>query len=116
MYYTDSRSVQCGKAPYRAVTGTWTARYRAASPKIDHRQLILVVGGRLREKKGRRRKGKEKTEEEEKKNLLSTCRPRPRAVATLAPAPWPPFPAAAFSPARGVGTSPRAVTGLADFA
>ncbi|RWW04642.1 hypothetical protein GW17_00032124 [Ensete ventricosum] len=110
------------------VTNTWTARYRAVPPKIDRRRSIsavgrrqsispvggrlkkkstvddrlreklivakLIVDGRLRKKKGRRGK------EEKKKRRI----PRPRAVTAHGS----PALAAAFSPARGDGASPRA--------
>ncbi|RRT73757.1 hypothetical protein B296_00007495, partial [Ensete ventricosum] len=63
-------------------TPATTTRYWVVPPKIDRRQLISAVGGRLREKsivggqlrekKGRRRRRRKKKKEEEEKNLLST--------------------------------------------
>ncbi|RRT45934.1 hypothetical protein B296_00054794 [Ensete ventricosum] len=50
------------KTGYTCVAGTRTTRYRAIPPKIDRRRSISIVGGRLREKKGRRRVKEEKTE------------------------------------------------------
>ncbi|RRT67544.1 hypothetical protein B296_00024819, partial [Ensete ventricosum] len=59
--------------------------------KIDYRRSILavndrlreksIVGGRLREKNGRRsRRGKEEIRREEEEDLISRCRPRPHVV------------------------------------
>ncbi|RZS02739.1 hypothetical protein BHM03_00032853 [Ensete ventricosum] len=54
---------------YRQSIATRIARYRAVSPKS-------TVGGRLREKKGRRRR----RGEDDDIYLLSSHRPRPRAI------------------------------------
>ncbi|RRT36599.1 hypothetical protein B296_00057774 [Ensete ventricosum] len=66
--------------------------------KIDRRQSILAVGGRLREKKERRRGEEERS---------TSCRRGRRVVAALAHESSPPLPAGDFSPARGDETSPR---------
>ncbi|RWV82370.1 hypothetical protein GW17_00056135 [Ensete ventricosum] len=76
---------------YRSVTDTRTIHYQVVLPKIDRWRSIStvdsrlrkksIVGGRLREKRGRRRRGKKEKKEGEKKNLLSTRRPRPYVVA-----------------------------------
>ncbi|RWW32623.1 hypothetical protein GW17_00002681 [Ensete ventricosum] len=98
--------------PVHQVTGTRIVCYPAVPPKIDHRQSISAVGGRLREKstvggrlrekstigdrlrekKGRRRRGGEER---------STSFPHVVLART------PSLPAGAFSPAQGDGTSPR---------
>ncbi|RRT62797.1 hypothetical protein B296_00003973 [Ensete ventricosum] len=57
--------------PVCHVAGTRTARYRAVPPKIDCRQSISTVDGRLREKKGRRRRGKE--EKKRKEEYIFPC-------------------------------------------
>ncbi|RWW65581.1 hypothetical protein BHE74_00027107 [Ensete ventricosum] len=78
------------------VAGTWTTRYRTVPQKIDRRQSISAVGGRLREestvgdrlseKKGRRRRGKEEKRKEKKKEyLVPMHRRRPHAILARMP-------------------------------
>ncbi|RWV83402.1 hypothetical protein GW17_00054993 [Ensete ventricosum] len=90
--------------PVRQVVGTRTARYRAVPPKIDRRQSISVVGGRLKgeidrrrsiegeidrrrsieREKGRKKKKRKKKKKKEKRRKKTY---RPRAVLTRAPSP-----------------------------
>ncbi|RWV99448.1 hypothetical protein GW17_00037642 [Ensete ventricosum] len=87
--------------PVRQVAGTWTARYRAVPPKIDHRQSISAVDVRLKREIDRRRsiegeidrrrsierekgrkKKRKKMKKKEKKRKNTYC---PRAVLARAP-------------------------------
>ncbi|RWW28589.1 hypothetical protein GW17_00006925, partial [Ensete ventricosum] len=81
--------------PVRQVTGTRTARYWAVLSKIDFRQPIEEEIDRRRsieEEKGKKKRKRKKKEEGKKKYLARS----------------PSSPAAAFSPTRGDGASPRA--------
>ncbi|RWW04828.1 hypothetical protein GW17_00031928 [Ensete ventricosum] len=77
-----------------------TARYRAVPSKIDRRRSI-------EEEKGKKKRKRKKKEEGKKEYLARApsslaCRHRPRVACASS------LPAAAFSPARGDGVSPRA--------
>ncbi|RWW30927.1 hypothetical protein GW17_00004472, partial [Ensete ventricosum] len=78
--------------PVRQVAGTRTIRYRMVPPKIDRRQSISVVGGRLREKsdqiegeKGKKKKRKRRKRIGEEENLPGSPARRRRPWVTRAP-------------------------------
>ncbi|RRT36810.1 hypothetical protein B296_00051932 [Ensete ventricosum] len=72
--YRPYRTVRTGPPGYRYVDRSLSG----GTAKIDRRRYISAIGGRLREKKGRRRRGKEERRGEER---------IPRAVLARAPSP-----------------------------
>ncbi|RWV95414.1 hypothetical protein GW17_00041964 [Ensete ventricosum] len=91
--------------PVCQVTVTWIARYWAVLPKS-------IVGGRLREKKGRKKKKERKEERrrrgEEERSTFAPSSPARCRCPWVARKPLLPSPAGDFSPVRVDGTSPYA--------
>ncbi|RWW46556.1 hypothetical protein BHE74_00047505 [Ensete ventricosum] len=84
--YRPYRTVRTGPPGYRYVDCSLSG----GTAKIDRRRSISAIGGRLREKKGRRRRGKEERRGEERIPRAVLARAsspptgHPRAVAVLA--------------------------------
>ncbi|RWV89807.1 hypothetical protein GW17_00048028 [Ensete ventricosum] len=84
--YRPYRTVRTGPPGYRYVDCSLSG----GTAKIDRRRSISAIGGRLREKKGRRRRGKEERRGEERIPRVVLARAssppagHPRAVAVLA--------------------------------